>query len=237
MGPNILTRRSDRLLVQLEAQDVQRCPASPCRTSRSSSSGKARRRTCAATSRSRSRSSRPGYFGFYGSIVRRRPTGTSPAWARATRAAPERQFPRPRHRRARADPGSAQLRGHQLARLEPRQPAGVRVVRIASLNRRPASTSTTSSGRATRRPGTRWATATTRRRRRTRSAVITSTSDMLTYNGLPAAAAAGADPVGNIEILRRVPEGVRLQGWTVDPSKSNPTAGRRLRERLRLRAD
>ena len=56
------------------------------------------------------------------------------------------------------------------------------------------------------------------------SAVINVYMNMLTYNGLPAAAAAGADPVGNIEILRRIPDGVRLQGWTVDPSKSSPTA-------------
>ncbi len=56
------------------------------------------------------------------------------------------------------------------------------------------------------------------------SAVINVYISMLTYNGLPAAAAAGADPVGNIEVLKRVPDGVKVQGWTVDPSKSNPTA-------------
>jgi hypothetical protein len=56
------------------------------------------------------------------------------------------------------------------------------------------------------------------------SAVINVYVSMLTYNGLPAAAASGGEPIGNIEVLKRVPEGVRLQGWTVDPSHSAPTA-------------
>ena len=56
------------------------------------------------------------------------------------------------------------------------------------------------------------------------SAVIGVYQSMLVYNGLPAAAAAGGEPVGNIEILKRTPDGVRLQGWTVDPSASSPTA-------------
>ena len=56
------------------------------------------------------------------------------------------------------------------------------------------------------------------------SAVIGMYQSMLVYNGLPAAAAAGGEPIGNIEILKRTPDGVRLQGWTVDPSASSPTA-------------
>ncbi|HEY3725270.1 MAG TPA: glucosaminidase domain-containing protein [Acidimicrobiia bacterium] len=54
--------------------------------------------------------------------------------------------------------------------------------------------------------------------------VISVFQNMLTFNGLPAAAAAGADPVGNIEVVQRTPAGVHIRGWTVDPSKSNPTA-------------
>jgi hypothetical protein len=53
--------------------------------------------------------------------------------------------------------------------------------------------------------------------------VIAVYQDMLTFNGLPAAAAAGADPVGNIDALQRIPQGVRIQGWTLDPSDHGPT--------------
>jgi hypothetical protein len=56
------------------------------------------------------------------------------------------------------------------------------------------------------------------------SAVIGVYQSMLVYNGLPAAAAAGGEPIGNIEVLKRTPDGVRMQGWTVDPSASSPTA-------------
>lgn len=56
------------------------------------------------------------------------------------------------------------------------------------------------------------------------SAVIGVYQSMLVYNGIPAAAAAGGEPVGNIEEFNRTPDGVRLQGWTVDPSNSSPTA-------------
>ena len=56
------------------------------------------------------------------------------------------------------------------------------------------------------------------------STVISVYQNMLTFSGLPAAAAAGADPIGNIEVVERTPAGVHIRGWTVDPSKSNPTA-------------
>jgi hypothetical protein len=55
------------------------------------------------------------------------------------------------------------------------------------------------------------------------SAVISVYQNMLTYNGLPAEAAAGADPVGNLELIRRLPGGVRIKGWTIDPSTPGST--------------
>jgi hypothetical protein len=54
-------------------------------------------------------------------------------------------------------------------------------------------------------------------------AVINVYLDMLRFNGLPAEAAMGADPFGNLENLRRVPDGVLVRGWTVDPSNSGST--------------
>jgi hypothetical protein len=55
------------------------------------------------------------------------------------------------------------------------------------------------------------------------TAVISVYQSMLTFNGLPAAAAAGADPVGNLDTVQRLPQGVRLSGWTFDPSDNSPT--------------
>ncbi len=55
------------------------------------------------------------------------------------------------------------------------------------------------------------------------SAVIAVYQNMLMYNGLPAEAAAGADPVGNLEMVRRLPSGVRIKGWTLDPSTPGST--------------
>jgi hypothetical protein len=54
-------------------------------------------------------------------------------------------------------------------------------------------------------------------------AVISVYQSMLTFNGLPAEAAAGADPVGNLEMVRRLPGGVRIKGWTLDPSTPGST--------------
>jgi Mannosyl-glycoprotein endo-beta-N-acetylglucosaminidase len=54
-------------------------------------------------------------------------------------------------------------------------------------------------------------------------AVISVYQSMLVYSGLPAEAAAGADPVGNLEMVRRLPGGVRIKGWTVDPSTPGST--------------
>ena len=55
------------------------------------------------------------------------------------------------------------------------------------------------------------------------TAVIAVYQNMLMYNGLPAEAAAGADPVGNLEMVRRLPGGVRIKGWTLDPSTPGST--------------
>jgi Mannosyl-glycoprotein endo-beta-N-acetylglucosaminidase len=54
-------------------------------------------------------------------------------------------------------------------------------------------------------------------------AVISVYQSMLVFNGLPAASAAGADPIGNLEMIRRLPDGVRIKGWTIDPSSPGPT--------------
>jgi Mannosyl-glycoprotein endo-beta-N-acetylglucosaminidase len=55
------------------------------------------------------------------------------------------------------------------------------------------------------------------------SAVIAVYQNMLTFNGYPAAAAEGADPVGNLEAIQRIPDGVRVKGWTLDPSSDGAT--------------
>jgi hypothetical protein len=55
------------------------------------------------------------------------------------------------------------------------------------------------------------------------SAVIAVYQNMLVFNGLPAAAAEGADPVGNLEAIQRIPDGIRVKGWTIDPSSSGST--------------
>ncbi len=54
-------------------------------------------------------------------------------------------------------------------------------------------------------------------------AVIAVYQHMLAFNGLPVEAAAGADPVGNLDKVQRVPEGVHIQGWTIDPSTPGST--------------
>src|SRR5262245_26124605 len=54
-------------------------------------------------------------------------------------------------------------------------------------------------------------------------AVIAVYQNMLAFNGLPPAAAAGADPVGTLDMVQRVPEGVHIKGWTIDPSTPGST--------------
>src|SRR5262245_60578586 len=45
------------------------------------------------------------------------------------------------------------------------------------------------------------------------AAVISVFENMLVFNGLSVVAAAGGDPFGNLEVLGRVPGGVRVSGW------------------------
>ena len=56
------------------------------------------------------------------------------------------------------------------------------------------------------------------------------------YNGLPAAAAAGADPVGNIEVAAAHAGRCAHPGLDRRPVDEQPDRGRRLRERRRVRA-
>jgi hypothetical protein len=55
------------------------------------------------------------------------------------------------------------------------------------------------------------------------AAVISVYENMLVSNGLSVVAAAGGDPFGNLDVLGRVPGGVRVGGWTIDPSTDAPT--------------
>lgn len=56
------------------------------------------------------------------------------------------------------------------------------------------------------------------------SVVINVYTTILRWNGLPATAAMGATPIGSLDTAARVPGGVRVSGWALDPDSANPVS-------------
>ena len=201
-------------------------------SSRRCSSTRATATWCAATSRSRSRSSRPAWFNFpdYGIV---KPGNNNFAGIGACDSCGNGYPVQQRaQRRARADPAAAQLR-RRSTRGRPTSPIRRCPSCGAAIPRPRRSTSTTSSPRATRRSGTTWGTATGPARRTTRPSCSHVYNEMLIVQRPARPVPARRPAVRRAHRGRAVPGGAAPAG----PRDRGDADGRLLRaERRRQRA-